>query len=428
MLTFYKIITSLSAPFLSLLLAWRQNQGKEDKSRINERMGQALLPRPNGSLIWIHAASVGEAQSALILIKEISITDTSANFLVTSGTKTSAELMAQRLPSNAIHQYYPLDHPIWVQKFLNHWKPDLVLWMESELWPNMLSLIRTKNIPAVLVNARLSDRSFKRWNLFRQSAETLLSTFNIILAQTDTDKTRFEKLGHSNIFTTDNLKHSAAPLPYNSQDLEMLQKAIHNRPVWLYASTHHGEETLAARIHRDLSETYPNLLTIIVPRHPERRETIRKTLVMMGLNITLRGTDKNPPRDENHIYVVDTLGELGLFYRLSPIAVIGRSFSLDGGGGHNPIEAAQLDCAVLTGPHIQYQKQLFSEMFTADAAAQVQTEEELLEQLKNYLNDKGALDTATRKAKEFSKSKDEIIHNVMDHILPLLPPPQKEAA
>jgi 3-deoxy-D-manno-octulosonic-acid transferase len=428
MLLFYKTLTYISGPFLSLLLLWRCYNEKEDQARLNERKGQASHPRLNGELIWIHAASVGEAQSALILIKELSITDSKLNFLITSGTKTSAELMAKRLPQNAQHQYYPLDNPIWVRKFLNHWKPDLILWMESELWPNMLDAIKQRNITAFLVNARLSDRSSKRWSLFKASAKKILSTFTMILAQTNQDKDRFDALNALKTIVTDNLKYSASPLQYDQNDLRDLSKSINDRPIWVYASTHEGEEALAARIHSELKETYPNLLTIIVPRHPERRHDIQKTLNVMGLTTGLRGENKDLPCADTEIYIADTLGELGLFYRLASIAVIGRSFSNDGGGGHNPIEAAQLNCAITTGPNVQNQIQLFNEMFTAKAAMQVQTEQELINQLKLYLSDKGALDTAIKTAKNFAQSKDDIIHTVMDKIIPLLPNNEKDVS
>lgn len=421
MLLFYKIITYLSSPFLVLLLRSRLSKGKEDGLRLYERQGQASLARPNGFLIWLHAASVGEAQSALILIEKLSAQNSSLHFLVTSGTKTSAALMAQRLPDNAVHQYYPLDHPSWIQKFLTHWNPDLVLWMESELWPNMLLALKKNKTPAFLINARLSQKSFSRWSYFRSSAFKILSSFTSILAQTKTDKDRFEKLGVDNVHVTDNLKYCAAPLPFDLGELNKLKTAMGHRPVWLFASTHDGEETLVARIHTSLKEIYPNLLTIIVPRHPERRDEISNQLNVMGLNVILRGDVKNLPNKTTDIYVADTLGELGLFYSLTDIAVIGRSFSHDGGGGHNPIEAAQLDCAVITGPNIQYQTQLFDDMFKMNAAKQVQTEEELQGMLKLYLSDKNAKNEAIQNAALFAKSKDNIIVDVLDHITPYLP-------
>ncbi len=420
MLLLYKTLTFLSSPLLVLLLHWRVFKRKEDKLRLYERQGKASLTRPRGRLVWIHAASVGEAQSALILIQKLSKTNNDLNFLVTSGTKTSAALMAKRLPDHAIHQYYPLDHPTWVRGFLSHWKPNLVLWMESEIWPNMLLTLKEQKIPAFLINARLSSNSFKRWSYFKKTAERILSTFAVILAQTKTDKERFNKLGSDNVNVTDNLKYSAATLPYEDTELKSLQTVIGNRPLWLYASTHDGEEIMAARIHEELKDIYPDVLTIIVPRHPERREEINKQIKVLGLKATLRSENHKKPDKNTDIYIADTLGELGLFYALSEIAVIGRSFSHDGGGGHNPIEAAQLACAVITGPHIQYQTQLFSDMFNANAAIQVFSEQELFECIKLYLSDNQAKDMAIKNAHKFAKEKENIIFKVLDYIEPYI--------
>lgn len=428
MLPLYKFFTAISGPFLSLLLQLRLKAGKEDTTRLPERMGKSAITRPSGQLIWIHAASVGEAQSALILIERLNKKQTNTNFLITSGTLTSANIMAKRLPDNAVHQFYPLDHPKWVQLFLNHWHPDLALWMESELWPNMLLAVKNKNIPAILVNARLSDRSYNRWKLFPCSIKQILSTFQLIMTQTDKDAERYKALKHSNVITTGNIKYSAATLPHNQNDLDALQQSTANRKIWLYASTHEGEEELACRVHTDLKEQHSNILTIIVPRHPERRATIEKTCKIMGLNTTLRGETKILPNDNTEIYVADTLGELGLFYRLSPISMIGRSFSHDGGGGHNPIEAGQLDCAVLTGPHVQYQKEIFDDMSDANAIIQIMAEEELLKALETLLNDQAALQTAAQSALEYTKSKETIVDGVINKIQSVLNTPLKDAA
>lgn len=420
MLNLYKKLTGKCEKLFNKLLEYRLKHGKESAARINERRGEASRERPNGTLIWLHAASVGEAQSTLILITTISKQLPDAQFLVTSGTLTSAQLMAERLPENAFHQFYPLDHPDWTRAFLNHWKPDLILWMESELWPNMLNAIKDSNIPAVLVNARLSNKSYNIWNIFSGTAKNLLSTFSLILTQTRIDERRFKHLGASNVVTTDNIKYSAAPLPFNDDELHDLKNAITNRPTWVFASTHEGEELLACKIHATLVQKVPDLLTIIVPRHPERRDSIKKTCYLMKLPTVFRGKDKILPAIDTSIYVADTLGELGLFYKLTDIAVIGRSFSDDGGGGHNPIEAAQLDCAVLTGPNIQFQTQLFGEMFAVNAAHQINDKTELLKTLRALFEDKDIRVDAIARASKFSKTKTNVINVVMEHLSPLL--------
>lgn len=428
MLPLYKAITALSAPFLALLLKYRVSIGKEDKNRLSERMGETAMPRPAGQLIWIHAASVGEAQSALILIARIHQIQPNVNFLVTSGTLTSANLMAKRLPPNAAHQFYPLDHPKWVKRFLNHWKPDLALWMESELWPNMLLTLKDKKIPAVLINARLSDKSYKRWKLLHGTIQKILSSFSLIMTQTDKDAERYKSLGAEQVFVTDNLKYSAAPLPYNETDLSKLQNAIGDRKIWLYASTHDGEESLACWLHKNLKQTHSNLLTIIVPRHPERRNDIEKECKSAGLSVSMRGENKNLPNDKTDIYIADTLGELGLFYRLSPIAMIGRSFSNDGGGGHNPIEAAQLDCAVLTGPNVQYQTEIFETMIAKRAAEQMTDKIALKDKLNLLLTDVIARQKMLDAATNFANSKNHIVDIVIENVMPFLETKNKDVA
>ncbi len=428
MLKLYKILTSISAPFLRLLLHFRLKRGKEDAKRLQERQGHPSAKRPVGELVWIHAASVGECQSALILIDYITRQKPDINFLVTSGTVTSAKLMAERLPANALHQYIPLDHPQWVENFLHHWKPDLALWMESELWPNLLLSIREKNISAILVNARLSDKSFRHWKRLKFQTKRLLKSFDAVLAQTDQDKIRYELLGAKNVITAGNLKQSANPLPFGTTEFNNLKEVIGKRPVWLYASTHNGEETLAARLHEDLQQTTENILTIIAPRHPDRRDGIQSELNLMGLHTVFRGKEKKLPTEQTDIYIADTLGELGLFYTLSDIAVIGRSFSFDGGGGHNPVEAAQLNCAVLTGPNVQFQEELFNEMFEANAAHQVHTEEELLLAIKSLLDNPKHLKQAIDNAAAYAKSKNNIIDGYMQHLIPFLTPHTKKAA
>lgn len=422
MLGYYKKLTTKAEWLFNKLLELRLKRGKESESRLDERRGGASLPRPKTTLIWLHAASVGEAQSTLILINTISKKIPNAKFLITTGTLTSAQLMADRLPENAFHQFYPLDYPEWTTAFLDHWQPDLILWMESELWPNMLDGIKERNIPAVLVNARLSNKSYNLWNIFSGNAKNLLSTFNLILTQTKTDEARFKNLGAENVITTDNVKFSAAPLPYNEEELQEIQNAIQGRPTWVFASTHEGEELLACRIHATLAQKHPNILTVIVPRHPERRDDIKKTCDIMKISTVFRGDNKTLPQSDTGIYVADTLGELGLFYKLTEIAVIGRSFSDDGGGGHNPIEAAQMGCAVLTGPNVQFQQQLFNEMFSVNAAYSMNDKAELLKAIRALLEDEKTKEDAIARSLKFSNNKTNVINVVMENLSPLLTP------
>ncbi len=415
MFLLYKALFYLATPFLILMLNARIKKGKEDSERIKERYGVASIPCPKGSLIWFHAASVGEAQSTLILIDKILQQSPSTHILVTTGTVTSANLMQARLPSQAFHQYAPLDHPLWVNRFLEHWQPDLALRMESELWPTTLLTLKAQRIPTVLINARLSDNSFKKWNMLKGSAKKLLSSFSLILTQSENDAILFKKLGADNVKPTGNIKYSAEPLPCDKNELNSLSNQIKGRPSWVYASTHDGEEEIACEIHKTLSVKHPSLLTIIVPRHPERRDEIAGKLNKFDLNVDLRGEQKTPPNDNTNIYIADTLGELGLFYRLSPIAVIGKSFSHDG-GGHNPIEAAQLDCAVLTGPKTHLLKDIFHEMNNAGAVSELPSPKELTAKLDELFSTPALLEEMCGKAKEFVENQTSVIDNILSEI------------
>jgi 3-deoxy-D-manno-octulosonic-acid transferase len=419
MLNLYETIMGRSGPFLTRLLNRRCRAGKEDPKRLQERMGHASRFRARGKLAWFHAASVGEAQSTLSLIDALLARYPDLHILVTTGTVTSAVLMQQRLPPHAIHQYYPLDHPQWVRAFLNHWHPDFVLWMESEVWPAMLTEIRKRRIPAVLVNARLSERSLSRWRLAKGFITELLSTFTLVLAQTDRDRDNLLSLGARNVVRTDNLKYSATPLPCDPDRLTALQRQLEGRPVWLYASSHEGEEELAARVHARLERRFPDLLTIVVPRHPHRGQQIKENLATHGASLKFR-SEHPLPAPGDRLYIADTLGELGLFYRLCPIACIGRSFSADGGGGHNPVEAALLGCAVLHGPQVQNLAEIYREMDEADAALGVKDEDDLAQVLEEWLVDKEKLKIRQQAALRFAREKEQVLDRVMAQLDPLL--------
>ena len=416
----YRTLTLFSTGVLALLLAQRSKAGKEIPERLNEKKGIPSLERPSGKLTWVHAASVGEAQSALILIDRLLEHNPDSQVLVTTGTVTSAQLMDAKLPEGAFHQFYPLDHPSWVKRFLDHWKPDNALWLESELWPNMLHAIKKRNIPAVLVNARLSEKSFLSWSRFRKSTAEMLSTFQKVLCQTDLDKTRFDELGATNTITTDNIKFSAKALGFDESAAQAFADAVSGRPLWVYASTHKAEEKIACDVHTMLKTQFPTLLTIVVPRHPERRDEIKAACSATDSKIRFRGTDKKLPGSDDDVYIADTLGELGLFYNIAPIACIGRSFSDDGGGGHNPIEAAQLGCAVLHGPNVQNLQEIFNDMNNHRAAFRVATPQELIETLTQLFTDEGKRSKLQNAGIEYARRKNQVINHVMKELEPIL--------
>lgn len=344
----------LLGPFIRLWLERRARRGKEDSARLGERLGLASLTRPDGLLIWCHAASVGEAQALLPLLRALRVRKPELTLLLTTGTVTSARLVHQRKQSmpegpGILHQFVPVDLPGAVDRFLDHWRPDLAVWTESEFWPGLLDGLRHRHIPALLINARLSERSCRRWQRVPGTARWLLGCFAAIYAQTHDDAERLRRLGARNVQEVGNLKLAAPPLPVDETAVGEWQEHLRGRPRWLVASTHPGEEPLAVLAHRFLEPHFPSLLTIIVPRHPERGPTLAEELAAPDLRIALRSRGEMPDA-RTHLYIADTLGELGLWCRLSPLVAMGGS--LIPHGGHNPLEPARLGCAVLLGPHM----------------------------------------------------------------------------
>jgi 3-deoxy-D-manno-octulosonic-acid transferase len=340
-LALYRGATRLAGPLVDRYLAARLAQGKEDAARLDERRGVASRPRPRGFLVWLHGASVGEAISALPLVERLTEYGV---VLLTTGTVTSARLVAERLPAGALHQYVPADRPDWVASFLDHWRPDLALWLESELWPNLVMATHARGTPMVLVNARMSARSAARWRWLPWAIRPLLRAFDLCLAQGEESAERFRVLGARAVRAPGNLKFAAPPLPADETALAMFKAAIGGRPCWLAASTHPGEEAVAGAVHQALAARHAGLLTIIAPRHPVRGPEIAATLPG---RVRRRAAGEAPDGD---IYVADTLGELGLFYRLAPVVLIGGS--LVPHGGQNLLEPARLGAAVLHGPHM----------------------------------------------------------------------------
>lgn len=382
--TIYRGLTEIGGPAIRLYLARRRAAGKEDPARGAERLGRASVDRPPGRLAWFHAASVGESLSVLILINRLLDRYPDLTVLVTTGTVTSAELMARRLPARAIHQYVPVDRMPYVRRFLDHWRPDLALWIESEIWPNLLCEIGRRRIPAALVNARMSAGSFRNWRRVPGFIRPLLRTFDICLAQTELEAGRLRSLGARDVRCVGNLKFSAEPLPADPAALAGLREALGGRPSWLMASSHPGEEAIAADVHAALRDRLPGLLTVIVPRHPRRSGEVSGLLDERGLPWSLRSAG-GVPGPEHEIYVADTVGELGLFFRLAPVVFVGGS--LVPIGGHNPVEPAQLGCAVIHGPHMTNFSEVAAQLQADDAAVTVRDGEGLAREVGRLLTD-----------------------------------------
>ena len=362
----YRGAGHLLAPFAGWLLRARARRGKEDPARRGERLGHAARPRPEGELVWVHAASVGETMSVLPVVDWL--TRNGVAVLLTSGTVTSAALAQTRLPAGAFHQYVPMDLAPFIGRFLDHWRPTAALFVESEIWPTTVVELDRRGIPQVLVNARLSAKSHRRWLQAPQLARSIFSRFSLVLAQSQQDAARFAEVGVADPQVTGNIKFDCQPLAVDAAELARLRGVIGDRPILLAASTHPGEEAVIADAARRIAASVPGLLSIIVPRHPDRRADIAADLATRGFAVATRshGADPNAATD---IYLADTLGELGLFYRLAPVAFIGGS--LIPAGGHNPIEAAQLQTAVLHGPHVHNAREIFAALDSGGGALMI---------------------------------------------------------
>ncbi|MCB1486092.1 MAG: 3-deoxy-D-manno-octulosonic acid transferase [Bauldia sp.] len=335
-------------PLAPLLLSYRVSRGKEDPARLDERYGRASRPRPEGPVVWIHAASVGETNAVMPLINEI--VDQGRSVVFTTVTLTAARIAEQRLPEGAVHQFSPIDVRRWVQDFLAHWRPELAIFVESELWPQAIASLAEERIPLVIVNGRLSGKSFEGWSRRPAIAHALFSQVSLCLAQTEKDGERYRALGVPAVTVTGNLKFDSPPPGADAEAREALARDIGDRPLWLAASTHPGEEELVAAAHKQMIARHPGLLTIIVPRHPHRGAELYAALSGQGLSVACRSSGQSLSAATD-VYVADTLGELGLFYRVAPVAFVGGS--LVDHGGQNPIEPVALGTAILHGPHIQ---------------------------------------------------------------------------
>jgi 3-deoxy-D-manno-octulosonic-acid transferase len=414
----YQKLSAAVVPLAPALIKRRLKQGKEDPARIGERRGVTRGIRPHGPLIWIHGASVGEVLAAAGLIEKLRALN--IRILLTSGTVTSAAIVAKRFPADIIHQYVPYDSPRYVARFLDHWRPGLALFIESDLWPNLILSSAARRLPMVLINGRMSHRSFPRWRRIIGTISALLGRFDVCLAQSQVDAERFAALGSRNVVTTGNLKLDVPAPPADSAKLERLMSVTRGRPIIVAASTHPGEEDILVEVHRRLARFFPSLLTVVVSRHPDRGETIARTIAASGLHVGLRSREELPTAT-THIYVADTMGELGLFYRLAPVVFMGGS--LVERGGQNPIEAIKLGASIVHGPHVFNFTDVYEALDNAGGARRADTQDALVKQLGHLLADPAArqssVDAADRVVEQLGGALDRTLVALEPYLLQL---------
>lgn len=399
---------------ISRYIEKRKKIGKEDVKRFNERIGRPTLQRPEGKLIWMHGASVGESISMLPLIERLLQIYPDAHIMVTTGTTTSAEVMSKRLPERAFHQYLPIDHPVFVTRFIKHWQPDIALWFESEFWPALLSSIKRKNIPLILVNGRISNKSFKRWQQFEFVIKELLDCFTLCLGQSEEDTYRLRVLGAKNTLCLGNLKYAGLPLPINEDVKNEIATLIGDRPAWLVSSTHDDEEYKIGRFLKELGQKVPNLLTFIAPRHPQRGAEIKDKLEdELGLQVALRSKgDKLTPKTE--VYIADTIGEMGIWYNLFPLVFVGGS--LIPHGGQNFMEPSRCRDAVIVGPHMHNFTDAMNRAKKADAIIQVNDVLDLMDMVQNLLTNPELLEAKRSLAYNWANSEAKVLDGIVEKI------------
>ena len=412
-LTAYRAAARMISPLAGTVLKARARRGKEDPERLRERLGHPSLPRPPGPLAWMHAVSVGESLSLLPLIAALRAERPDLAILVTSGTQASAEILARRLPAGALHQYAPVDTPAAVGRFIRHWRPDVGLFVESELWPNLILAARKTGTRLALISARVTDKSARRWAARPAAARAMLASFELILAQEAATEQRLSSLGGV-VSGRLNLKRLGEALPYDAEELADLKALLGGRQVVVAASTHPGEEALIAGAAASLS---PRPLTIIVPRHPELSSDIARDLADHRFALRSAGEAIEPETD---VYLADTLGEMGLFLRLADVAVMGGSFGR-GVGGHNPLEPARVGVGVISGPDIANFASIYAEMVEAGGGLVVQDDQGLARALSQVLGDRARLEASNRAAAAFAAQQGDLLASALGLIRPLLP-------
>lgn len=413
LLALYQFLFVIGGPLLKILLQKRVKKGKEIAARLQERYGYATLERPQGKIIWFHGASVGETLSLLPLFKEFR--EKNIPFLVTTGTVSAAQILMQKLPQ-VLHQFFPLDHPWWTQRFLNFWQPAAVVWAESEFWPTILHKIKQQKIPLILLNGGISERSLQKWGCLKPLLRSTLESFTYAYSRSSEQTKRLKKAGLASLKILEgNIKFLSAPLKIDQTQqctLHQLKQNICNRPVWVAASTHGSlssgnlsEEMKVLSIHKQLRLILPHLLTIIVPRHPHRRDQILKEMADQP-GIACRSLQQ-PLTDQVEIYIADTLGELGIFFQLTRIAFIGGS--LVPIGGHNLLEPIQLGAVPLSGPYTHTNKEMVDMLKVPWIVAG--SEEELLHKVKKLLIDKEFCEDLNKKLmKTVQEQQKQLIH------------------
>lgn len=418
MLSLYRGLATTLGPAIDAYLRGRLRRGKEDPARVGERRGVPGLPRPDGPLVWFHAASVGESVALLPLVETLRGLRPDLALLVTTGTVTSAQTMARRLPQGAIHQFVPVDRPAWVRRFLAHWRPSLGIWVESDLWPTLVTEAGRAGVRLALVDARMSDAAFRRWRRAGRLARPLFTAFGLVLASSAAQADRFRQLGCPDVRFVGNLKAAGAPPPLDAAAAAALAAAIGGRPAWLAANTHPGEDAVVLDAHALLAPSRPGLLTILTPRHPVRGDEIAALAGARGLRVARRSAGALPGPGSD-VYLADTLGEMGTLYAVAPVTFLAGSLAPV--GGHNPVEPAQAGTALLLGPLMPNNREAADALLAAGAARPVADAATLAAAVGELLADPAAAAAMAEAGRAVALEGRDGLRRILEALDPLLP-------
>ncbi|MEM8811525.1 MAG: 3-deoxy-D-manno-octulosonic acid transferase [Pseudomonadota bacterium] len=413
----YRQAGYLIKPALTLLLDQRTKRGKEDRTRRDERFGVASRKREPGPLVWVHAASVGETNAALPIIQAIA--DRGLQVLLTTGTVTSAKVAEEVLPDLAFHQYVPFDVAPSIRRFLDTWAPDLALFVESEIWPLTLAELGDRSVPVVIVNGRMSQRSATQWQRAKAFSRHVFGNIDLCLAQTEKDADLFSQLGVVSARALGNLKFDRDPLPVDTDTLAALKETIGERPVWIAASTHPGEEDLALQAHATLREKAKDALLILAPRHPQRGSEIEASAKAAEMTVAVRSRQESPG-PETSVYLADTIGDMGLLYRVSDLAFVGGSFT--DRGGQNPVEPAQLGVPVIHGPNVRNFKEIYGNLNNVGGALRCEAERDFSSAVAHLLFDPDRRAGLARNAETYVMGQRGALRRTLEALTPFLEP------
>ena len=409
----YKFFTYLFYPFAPVYLYFRKLRKKEDPTRYKEKLSKIDVPRGDGFLIWFHMASVGEAMSILPLIENCIEEEKIDKILLTSITLSSGKILEKRFSQNnkVIHQFLPLDIPFLTKKFLEHWKPNLSIFIDSEIWPNLILQINKKN-PLLLINGRITKKTFNRWKLAINFAKKIFEKFDLCIASNKESESFLKILGAKNIMNYGNLKFTQSKNNLsNKLDVSFLNK-IKNRKIWCAASTHSNEEILCAESHLKVKKKFNNVLTIIIPRHIDRTKKITLELSSMHLKVALYS--KLDQFNENtDVLIIDSYGESLKFYNISKYVFLGKSLSknLAMDSGQNPIEPARFGCKIFHGPNVTNFIEIYEYLKTLGVTKKVNNSDELsLSLVEEFKEDKAKSDQISAKIQNYGQN---IFNNVI---------------